>query len=90
MKSNFIVDDKIFDEIAENILEIISIKNSKLILEIMSDYFGDIFEYQINNLFDKNSNAVLELEIKKQKMNIEFKNDECVKFESDFNIIHNA
>ena len=85
-----IVDDKIFNEIAENILEIISIKNSKLILEIMSNYFGDIFEYQINNLFNKNTNAVLELEIKKQKMNIEFKNDKCVKFNSDFNIIHNA
>ena len=85
-----IVDDKIFNEIAENILEIISIKNSKLILEIMGNYFGDIFEYQINNLFNKNTNAVLELEIKKQKMNIEFKNDECVKFDSDFNIIHNA
>ena len=40
--------------------------------------------------FNKNTNAVLELEIKKQKMNIEFKNDECVKFDSDFNIIHNA
>ena len=85
-----IVDDKIFNEIAENILEIISIKNSKLILEIMGNYFGDIFEYQINNLFNKNTNAVLELEIKKQKMNIEFKNDKCVKFNSDFNIIHNA
>ncbi|MEI0495265.1 AAA family ATPase [Brachyspira intermedia] len=89
-ESTSIVDDKIFNEIAENILEIISIKNSKLILEIMSNYFGDIFENQINNLFNKNTNAVLELEIKKQKMNIEFKNDKCVKFNSDFNIIHNA
>ncbi|WP_300716492.1 AAA family ATPase, partial [uncultured Brachyspira sp.] len=85
-----ILDDKIFDEIAENILEIISMKNSKLTLEIMSDYFDNIFESQINNLFNKNSNALLELEIKKEKMNIEFKSNECVKFESDFNIIHNA
>ena len=85
-----LVDDKIFDEISESILEIISVKNSKLILEIMSDYFGNIFEYQINNLFNRNENAKLELEIKNQKMNIEFKNDECVKFDSDFNIIHNA
>ncbi len=65
-------------------------KNSKLTLEIMSDYFDNIFESQINNLFNKNSNALLELEIKKEKMNIEFKSNECVKFESDFNIIHNA
>ncbi|WP_157150162.1 AAA family ATPase [Brachyspira sp. SAP_772] len=85
-----LVDDDTFDEIAKNILDIISTKNSKLMFEIMTDYFRNIFENQINNLFNKNSNAELELEIKKQKMNIEFKNDECVKFETDFNIIHNA
>lgn len=85
-----LVDDGTFDEIAKNILDIISTKNSKLMFEIVTDYFGNIFENQINNLFNKNSNAELELEIKKQKMNIEFKNDECVKFESDFYIIHNA
>ncbi|WP_367400807.1 AAA family ATPase [Brachyspira pilosicoli] len=84
------VDDDTFDEIAKDILEIISTKNNKLMFEIMTDYFGNIFENQINNLFNKNSNAELALEIKKQKMNIEFKNDECIKFESDFNIIHNA
>lgn len=83
-------DNDVFLEISYDILNIISSKNYKLIFEIMSDYFGNIFENQINNLFNKNSNAELELEVKKQKMNIEFKNDECIKFESDFNIIHNA
>ncbi|MBW5389567.1 AAA family ATPase [Brachyspira hampsonii] len=82
--------DETIYNVANDILRLISVSEDKLTFEIMSDYFGDIFEYQINNLFNKNVNSVLELEIKKQKMNIEFKNDECVKFESDFNIIHNA
>ena len=92
------IPDKIFQDINDetvykainNILEVMSVSEDKLTFEIMSSYFGNIFENQVNNLFNKNSNAELELEIKKQKMNIEFKNDECVKFESDFYIIHNA
>ncbi|MEI0447704.1 AAA family ATPase [Brachyspira intermedia] len=86
---NNISDETIYRTV-DDILKVMSISEDKLKFQIMSDYFGNIFEYQINNLFNKNSNAVLELEIKKQKMNIEFKNDECVKFDSDFNIIHNA
>ena len=86
---NDISDETIY-KAADDILKVMSISEDKLKFQIMSDYFGNIFEYQINNLFNKNENAELELEIKNQKMNIEFKNDECVKFDSDFNIIHNA
>lgn len=84
------ISDETIYKAVNDILKVISVSEDKLTFEIMTDYFGDIFENQINNLFNRNSNAELELEIKKQKMNIEFKNDECVKFESDFNIIHNA
>ncbi|MEI0488854.1 AAA family ATPase [Brachyspira pulli] len=92
------IPDKIFQNMndetiykaADDILKVMSTSEDKLKFQIMSDYFENIFEYQINNLFNKNENAELELEIKNQKMNIEFKNDECVKFDSDFNIINNA
>ncbi|MEI0492936.1 AAA family ATPase [Brachyspira intermedia] len=86
---NNISDETIYKAV-DDILKVMSISEDKLKFQIMSYYFGNIFEYQINNLFNKSENAELELEIKKQKMNIEFKNDECVKFDSDFNIIHNA
>ena len=86
---NNISDETIYKAV-DDILKVMSISEDKLKFQIMSYYFGNIFEYQINNLFNKSKNAELELEIKKQKMNIEFKNDECVKFDSDFNIIHNA
>ncbi|MEI0697624.1 AAA family ATPase [Brachyspira intermedia] len=86
---NNISDETIYKAV-DDILKVMSISEDKLKFQIMIYYFGNIFEYQINNLFNKSENAELELEIKKQKMNIEFKNDECVKFDSDFNIIHNA
>lgn len=88
--NRYVTDNEIFYEITDDILKVMSISEDKLKFQIMNDYFENIFENQINNLFNKNSNAKLELEIKKQKINIEFKNDECVKFESDFNIINNA
>ena len=57
-------------------------------IEIINRYFSNIFCKQIDNLFNKNANAKLELEVKKQKMNIEFKNNECTRFDSEFNITH--
>ena len=78
------------DNVANDILKIMSAPYNKLMVEIISRYFSNIFFNQIDNLFNKNSNAELELEIKKQKMNIEFKNNECVKFDSEFNITHNV
>ena len=78
------------DNVSNEILKIMSVPYNKLMLEIISRYFSNIFCEQINNLFNENTDSALELYIKNQKMNIEFKNDECVKFDSDFNIINNA
>lgn len=78
------------DNVANDILKIMSVPYNKLMLEIISRYFSNIFYEQIDNLFNKNVNSKLELEIKKRKMNIEFKNNECVNFDSEFNITHNV
>lgn len=84
------IDSDIMDNIAKDILEKIITPYNKIIEEIINRYFNSIFKNQINNLFDKKSSANLRLEIKKQIMDINFKNDECVKFKSKFNITHNA
>ncbi len=84
------IKDETIYKAVNDILNVMSVSEDKLTFEIMNDYFGNIFENQINNLFNKNADTELELEIKNQKMNIKFKNDECIKFNSDFNIIHNA
>ncbi|MEI0487250.1 AAA family ATPase [Brachyspira intermedia] len=78
------------DNVVNDILKIMSVPYNKLMLEIISRYFSNIFCEQINNLFNKNTDSELELYIKKQKMNIEFKSNECVKFYSEFNITHNV
>lgn len=78
------------DNVANEILKIMSTPYNKLMIAIISRYFSNIFYRQIDNLFNKNVNSELELEIKKRKMNIEFKNNECVKFDSEFNITHNV
>lgn len=78
------------DNVSNEIFKIMSAPYNKLMIEIINRYFSNIFCSQINNLFNKNTNALLELEIKKQKMNIEFKNNGCLKFNSEFNITHNV
>ena len=78
------------DNVSNEILKIMSVPYNKLMLEIISRYFSNIFCEQINNLFNENTDSALELYIKNQKMNIEFKNDECIKFDSEFNITHNV
>ena len=78
------------DNVSNEILKIMSVPYNKLMLEIISRYFSNIFCEQINNLFNENTDSALELYIKNQKMNIEFKNDECIKFDSKFNITHNV
>lgn len=84
------IDNDIIDNISKDILEKIITPYNKIIEEIINRYFNSIFKNQINNIFDKRSSASLRLEIKKQIMDINFKNDECVKFKSKFNITHNA
>lgn len=84
------IDNDIIDNISKDILEKINTPYDKIREEIINRYFNSIFKNQINNLFDKKSYASLKLEIKKQIMDINFKNDECIKFKSKFNITHNA
>ncbi|WP_096736578.1 AAA family ATPase [Brachyspira sp. G79] len=68
-----------------------TLKNSyrKIMQEVSKRYFNEIFKNQINNLYHRESTASLELEIKNKKMNIDFKNNECIKFEEEFDIINN-
>lgn len=84
------IDNDIIDNISKYILEKINTPYDKIIEEIINRYFNSIFKNQINNLFYKESSANLKLEIKKRFMNINFENDECIKFKSEFNITHNV
>ena len=84
------IDSDIMDSIAKDILEKVTTPYYKIINEIINRYFNSIFNKQINNLFDEKSYANLKLEIKNKEMDISFKNDECINFESDFNITHSA
>lgn len=82
------IDNDIIDSISKDILDKINTPYDKIREEIINRYFNSIFKNQINNLFDKKGSANLKLEIKKLFMDINFKNDECIKFKSEFNITH--
>ncbi len=57
--------------------------------EIITRYFSYIFNTQINNLYEENSISYLELEIKKNKFDIKFKNDKCIDISEQIYINNN-
>lgn len=81
--------DNIIDNISNDIEKTLRNPYNKIMQEVSKRYFNEIFKNQINNLHQKESTASLELEIKNKKMNIDFKNNECIKFEEEFDIINN-
>ncbi|ASJ22233.1 hypothetical protein BHAMNSH16_11535 [Brachyspira hampsonii] len=81
--------DIIINNISNDIEKILKNPYNKIMQEVSKRYFNEIFKNQINNLHHRDIKASLELEIKNKKMNIEFKNNECIKFEEEFDIINN-
>lgn len=78
-------------EIYDNILEILNLPEEKIVSEILSRYFNEVFYSQISSLEgEENIETTLELEIKGKKERLIFKNNTCKEFWSGVKILHNA
>lgn len=79
------------DEICKNIGEILNLPEEKIISEIISRYFNEVFHSQIQSLAEKESSeAVLTLEIKEKREKLLFENNYCKELVDKINIIHKA
>lgn len=67
-----------YEELLAGLDEVKSISDNRLKEELVTLFFNNIFASQINNVQNKSSNAVLELEIKSKPLCVEFKDDKCV------------
>ena len=54
----------VLEETSKKILSILSLTDETIIREALSRYFNSVFNNQINSLYDKESKARLELNIK--------------------------
>lgn len=97
IKSFFMEFDKEYDiendnirKTAEKVKEIIYLPKEKLIPEILSVYFGKVFNGQINSLTESETIANLNLTIKEKNISMSFEKNKCKEYNSEINILNKA
>lgn len=71
-------EDQAIERFRSLLAEIGQISERSLSEAIYTNYFGDIFHKQINSVYHREKEAAVTLLIKGKKIQLEFKNDECV------------
>lgn len=65
-------------------------KEYNIALELIGRYFLQVFGMQIQCLKEKELSAEISLYIKDKKLSLQFKNNKCIKWSRDYNILHEA
>ena len=79
------IENKFFSEIYEKI----KIPYNDLLKTFNERKFNNIFNSQINNLYNAKSIASVDLNVRNRNFNISFKNNKCIDFNLDFNVENN-
>ncbi len=82
--------ETLISDMTSKIDDIINLSEHTITLEILSLYFKEVFNNQINPLMGKNMNAELELDIKDKKIQMRFEDNNCVSFKKGLSIMHKA
>jgi len=82
--------DEFYEELLSGLNDVKSIGDKRLKEEIITQFFNNIFASQINNVQNKSSNAILELEIKSKPLRVEFKDDKCIVVNDDIALTNKA
>lgn len=82
--------DEITDGVTEKIMEILDLPEKDIIQEILSRFFGQVFNGQINTLKEPDTETTLELEVKERKFKVTFLHNECSCYSTQFAILNNA
>ncbi|WP_297712355.1 AAA family ATPase [Clostridium sp.] len=77
-------------ELVNKIDEILKVPNKEIELEYISRYFQNIFYQQINSVIESESESIINLTIKDKIMELKFKDNKCVAFDTSYNILNNA
>lgn len=88
---NFKVErEPLLDELHDAVQEIKAIPDKVFIKSILSNYFGDTFNGNVNNVGHPDVTAEVEIEIKSGINTISFCNDICVDFQFDYNPVSSS
>lgn len=82
--------EEFIEECAARINPILSVPDKKVMTEVISRWFNSVFENQISPLREEGLESKIELVIKGKKVFYTFKEDICVNWDSEINILHEA
>lgn len=82
--------ENVINRISDEVESIFGIFEKAIIKEVLTRYFGKVFSSQINSLQNKDSHSTLRLEIKDKEIVLEFKDNECIGYQSNVSIMHKA
>lgn len=82
--------NEMIKSLEKKVESILNLSEETIIFEILTRYFNEVFNNQINSLTKRNSKAEVTLEIKGKPINVGFENNTCKKFEGSFSLLNKA
>ena len=83
-------ENEFVSECEEKIEELFAISDKKVMMEVITRWFDRVFENQISPLREETAESKVELLIKEKKVLFTFRENICVDWNSDVNILHEA
>lgn len=77
-------------EFFEEVNKINSLSIERLAKSAVSAYFKRVFYSEINNIYKKNDDAIIDATIKGKSIRIKFRNDNCIDIQQQINIVNEA
>lgn len=81
---------EISEELTEKIFALLNLPEEILAREVLTEYFQDVFNQQINSLIVENRMAFVAAHIKNKKVALSFEKNECVSILTELAILHKA
>ncbi|MCL2253421.1 MAG: ATP-binding protein [Lachnospiraceae bacterium] len=78
------------DSIHLQIMEIINIPGYNIVLELLTRYFNEVFHGQLNSLCNSNDLAILNLNVNKKNIELNFNDNQCTNFKPEILLLHKA
>lgn len=78
------------EECSEKLESILNVSDRKIMVEVITRWFNQVFENQLSPLSEEAVTSKLELIIKEQSLKFTFEEDTCVEWDSNINLIHQA
>lgn len=82
--------EEFVEECVRRIEPIINVPDKKVMTEVINRYFNSVFENQISPLREEGLESTIELLIKGKRIFYAFKENTCVDWNSEINVLHEA